>query len=151
MYHRRNFLKLGLSGLAVLPFTRASLAAAGLPEVTAFRNPGCGCCELWVEHLRQAGFRVSMSDDPDLPGRRRKLGMPETLAGCHLAMVGAYVIDGHVPAQDIHRLLDENPDALGLAVPGMPMGSPGMEGGEAEPFAVLIVAKDGSTQEFSRH
>lgn len=151
MHHRRNFLKLGLSGLAVLPFTRARLRAAELPEVAAYRNPGCSCCEQWAEHLRQAGFRVSMSDDADLAARRKKLGMPDSLAGCHLAVVGAYVIDGHVPAQDIHRLLDENPDALGLAVPGMPMGSPGMEGGDAESFVVMLVAKDGSTGEFSLH
>lgn len=148
---RRSFIKIGLCGLCLLPFTRASIGAGSFPEVVAFRNPGCGCCELWVEHLKQAGFRVSMSDDPDLPARRRTLGMPETLAGCHLAEIGPYVIDGHVPAQDIVRLLDERPDALGLAVQGMPMGSPGMEGGEAEPYAVLIVAKDGESREFSRH
>lgn len=149
--HRRSFIRIGLGGLYLLPFTRTSIGAAAFPEVVAFRNPGCGCCELWVEHLKQAGFRVSMSDDPDLPARRRTLGMPETLAGCHLAEIGPYVIDGHVPAQDIVRLLDERPDALGLAVPGMPMGSPGMEGGDAEPYVVLIVAKDGGSREFSRH
>jgi hypothetical protein len=148
--HRRNFIRIGLCGLSILPFTRTTIAAAAFPEVVAFRNPGCGCCELWVEHLKQAGFHVSMSDDPDLPARRRTLGMPETLAGCHLAKIGPYVIDGHVPAQDIVRLLDECPDALGLAVPGMPMGSPGMEGG-AEPYTVLIVEKDGKSREFSRH
>jgi hypothetical protein len=151
MNDRRKFLKLGLFGFFLAPFIRPGLGASALPEVAAFRNPGCSCCESWVQHLRQAGFRVSMSDDPDLPARRKKLGMPESLAGCHLATVGSYVVDGHVPAQDIIRLLDDKPDALGLAVPGMPMGSPGMEGGDAEPFAVLIVARDGSTREFSRH
>ena len=151
MQHRRNVLKFGLSGLILLPFTHARLSAAELPEIAAYRNPGCSCCELWAEHLRKAGFRVTMSDDPDLAGRRKKLGMPETVAGCHLGEVGPYVIDGHVPAQDILRLLDEKPDALGLAVPGMPAGAPGMEGGDSEPFTVLIVAKDGSTREFGRH
>jgi hypothetical protein len=151
MHHRRNVLKFGLSGLVLLPFTRARLSAAELPEIAAYRNPGCSCCELWAEHLRKAGFRVTMSDDPDLAGRRKKLGMPESVAGCHLGEVGPYVIDGHVPAQDILRLLDEKPDALGLAVPGMPAGSPGMDVGDSEPFTVLIVAKDGSTREFGRH
>lgn len=151
MTNRRNVLKFGLYGIFLLPFTRAGIRAAALPDIAAYRNPGCGCCELWVEHLRQAGFRVSMSDDADLAARRKKLGMPESVAGCHLAEVGPYVIDGHVPAKDVLRLLNDKPDALGLAVPGMPMGSPGMEGGDAEPFAVLLVAKDGSTSAFSRH
>ena len=151
MHDRRKIFKIGLSGLIFLPFTRIGLGAAELPEIAAYRNPGCSCCELWAEHLRKAGFGVRMSDDADLTARRKKLGMPESVAGCHLAEIGPYVIDGHVPAQDILRLLDEKPDALGLAVPGMPMGAPGMEGGDSEPFTVMLVAKDGSTREFSRH
>jgi hypothetical protein len=151
MIDRRNLLLLtiGISGyFCIVP---ASKGALGYPKVLAFRNPGCGCCEAWGKHLEGAGFEVEMRDDPDLAGRRRRLKIPEALAGCHLAQIGSYVVDGHVPAKDIIRLLDERPDALGLAVPGMPIGSPGMEGGEAEGYIVHLIGRDGSSRQYSRY
>ena len=129
-----------------------SAQVSELPVIRAFRNPGCGCCEKWAEHLKAAGFEVTMADDVDLAGRRRSLGVPDSLAGCHLAEAGPYIIEGHVPAQDIIQLLKEKPDALGLSVPGMPVGSPGMEAdGESESYAVLLFSKDGSSKVYSRH
>ncbi len=126
--------------------------AANYPTIAAYRNPGCGCCEKWAEHLRQAGFAVTMEDDSSLDERRSKLGVPVVLAGCHTAMMGEYILEGHVPAEDILTLLAKNPAARGLAVPGMPMGSPGMEmGAEPEAYDVFIFTADGTSQVYARH
>ena len=101
--------------------------------------------------MKQAGFTISMSDDPDLSARRSKLGIPADLAGCHLALVGKYVIEGHVPPEDIARLLSDETDVVGLSVPGMPMGSPGMEGGISEPYEVVAFSVDGNRKVYARH
>jgi hypothetical protein len=123
-----------------------------LPEVNAFRNPGCGCCGNWAKLMEQAGFKITMTDDPDLAGRRKSLGVPEALGGCHFAQVGRYIIEGHVPVSDILRILDEQPDAMGLAVPGMPAGSPGMETeGQVEKYSVLIFKPDGSSEVYRQY
>jgi hypothetical protein len=150
---RRQVLLTAIGGVVLAAGPRpAEAQMSELPEINAFRNPGCGCCEKWAEHLKAAGFRVTMTDDDDLAGRRRSLGVPETLAGCHLAQAGPYLIEGHVPAQDIVRLLRQRPNALGLAVPGMPAGSPGMENdGGSEGYDVLIFSADGSNAVYSRH
>ena len=125
---------------------------SGLPIITAFRNPGCGCCEKWAENLTKAGFEITMTDDPALDARRAKLGVPADIAGCHTAQVGDYIIEGHVPPEDILRLLAEKPEARGLAVPGMPMGSSGMEiDGPAEAYDVLVFMADGTSTLYARH
>lgn len=147
---KRGFLWVCAAGLAASRTGRAAYAST-LPPVTAYRNPGCDCCEGWAERLKQAGFVVAMSDDRDLSSRRAGLGIPEDLAGCHLAFVGDYVIEGHVPPEDILRLLDEKPSVVGLSVPGMPMGSPGMEGGTTESYVVLAFSADGSTKTYAQH
>lgn len=120
-------------------------------RVEVFKSPYCGCCEKWVEHLRKAGFEVIARDVNDVPGARKKLGMPERFGSCHTARVGGYVVEGHVPAADIARLLKEKPRAVGLAAPGMPQGSPGMESSHPQPYDTLLVQADGSYQIFAKH
>lgn len=132
--------------------SRSGLAASASETVVAYRNPGCGCCEKWAEQMKAAGFDITMQDDADLAARKAKLGVPAQLAGCHTALIGPYVIEGHVPPADIIRFLAEQSDALGLAVPGMPLGSPGMEMGDSkEPFDVEIFMADGSHSTYAKH
>jgi len=125
--------------------------AQAATQVEVFKSPSCGCCGKWLEHLQQNGFQVSIREVNDVPAARKKLGMPDRLGSCHTARVGDYVIEGHVPAADIQRLLKENPKALGLAVPAMPPGSPGMETAKPVPYETLLVQADGSTRVFARH
>ena len=137
--------------LALVLLSAATAFAQSAPKVKVFKSASCGCCGAWVEHLRQNGFQVIAHDVGDVPAERRKLGMPDRLGSCHSAKVGGYVIEGHVPAADIRRLLKEMPKALGLAVPSMPPGSPGMEGPRAIPYDTLLVARDGTTRVFASH
>lgn len=134
--------------------TTATPAKPGLPPVEVWKDPGCGCCKDWIDHLQAAGFRVTAHDSGNTAARQR-LGMPQRLGSCHTATVGGYVIEGHVPAPDLKRLLREKPDALGLAVPGMPVGAPGMDGpaygGRRDRFDVLLVQRNGSTRRFNTH
>jgi len=127
---------------------------AQVTTVEVWKDPNCGCCHLWVEHLQAHGFKVNVRDVGNTAARQR-LGMPEKLGSCHTATVGGYVIEGHVPAADIRRLLKERPVALGLSVPGMPIGSPGMDGpeykGRKDAFDVLLVQKDGSAKSFQAY
>ena len=139
---------LALMPLALLACTQA--AAAQTIEVV--KSPTCGCCTLWVEHLRREGFEVRIVDTEDVAATARWLGVPDDLRSCHTGSVGGYAIEGHVPAADIRRLLAERPDALGLAVPGMPLGSPGMEQGDArEPYTVVLFTRDGRRTAFAQH
>ena len=108
--------------------------------VKVWKDPSCGCCSGWVEHLRGSGFTVEAIDTADLAAVKTALGVPDELAACHTAKIDSYVIEGHVPAAAIRRLLAERPAALGLAVPGMPVGSPGMEGGTPQPYDVVLFA-----------
>lgn len=131
-------------------------AAIGLPAVAAdavdvYKSPYCGCCQKWVEHLRQAGFSVRTHDVDDVPAARQRVGMPDHLGSCHSARVGGYAVEGHVPAADIRRLLKEKPKAIGLAVPAMPPGSPGMESSRPQPYNTLLVRAGGETSVFARH
>jgi hypothetical protein len=126
-------------------------AATALPSVDVYKSALCGCCGGWVEHMRQNGFDVRVHDVGDVPGARKALGMPERLAACHTAKIGAYVVEGHVPAADVQRLLAAKPKALGIAVPSMPPGSPGMENPRPVPYETLLVRTDGSTEVFARH
>jgi hypothetical protein len=113
-------------------------AFAAEADITVHKDPNCGCCSKWVDHLRAAGFSVDAQDTTDLARVKQEHGVPPELASCHTAIVGGYVIEGHVPALAIRRLLAERPDAKGLAVPGMPIGSPGMEGGAPQPYVVVL-------------
>lgn len=121
------------------------------PSVEVYKNPQCGCCKKWVEHLKENGFTVSVEEVTDVSSVRRSLGIPDQLASCHTAKVAGYLVEGHVPAADIQRLLTEKPKALGLAVPSMPPGSPGMESTYNLPYTTLLVDKDGSTHVFAKH
>ena len=130
-------------------------ALAGAESIEVWKSPTCGCCGKWVDHLEANGFNVKAKNTS--PGMldhiKREAGIPDKLASCHTGMIGGYVVEGHVPAEDIKRLVDERPDAIGLTVPNMPLGSPGMEqpDGKTEPYDVLLVKKDGSTVVFARH
>ena len=128
-----------------------SALAQSTATVEVFKSPSCGCCGKWVEHLRQNGFQVQTHDVNDVPAARKKLGMPDQLGSCHTARIGGYVVEGHVPASDIQRLLKEKPKALGLAVPSMPPGSPGMENARPMPYQTLLVGTDRTTQVFAQH
>ena len=130
--------------------TRVSL---GLPLALVHKSPTCGCCGLWVDHLKEAGFQVEVRNSEDVMPVKQRLGVPYGKGSCHTAEIADYFIEGHVPAEDIKRLLAEKPDAKGLVLPGMPMGSPGMEGpeGTARPYTVELVARDGTTSSFSQH
>ena len=142
--NRRSALLSVIAIAAPLGGIRAAHAAP-LPPVMAYRNPGCGCCEGWVRHMTAAGFVVTMEDDPGLEARRSGLGVPAQLASCHTAQIGDYVIEGHVPPEDIVSLLEKHPVARGLAVPGMPAGSPGMEtGGPADRYDTMVFLADGT-------
>lgn len=121
-------------------------------HVEMWSNEGCACCGLWAKHLQNYRFAVVQHEVDDVAAMRKQLGMPEKYAGCHVARVGPYVIDGHVPALDILRLLREQPKAIGLAVPDMPTGSPGMERGEhKDPFQVLLVGFDANATVFKSY
>jgi hypothetical protein len=125
---------------------QSATALAG-PLVQVWKDPNCGCCKDWMTYLEKNGFRTQTFDTGNAAIRGR-LGMPQKYGSCHTALVGGYVIEGHVPAREIQRLLKEKPQALGLSVPRMPIGSPGMDGpeygGRKDPYDVLLVAKDGS-------
>ena len=127
--------------------------AGALPVVEVHRNASCGCCLKWVEHLREAGFQVNVHVNDDMLALKRRLGVPDAQRSCHTAQVGGYFIEGHVPADDVRRLLSERPAARGLAVPGMPPGSPGMEtpDGTRQPYTVELVAADGTARAYAEH
>ena len=119
------------------------LRAQTRPNMTVSKDPNCGCCSGWVAHLRRNGFAVTVNETLDVQSVKLRLGVPANLSSCHTAEIGGYVIEGHVPAHAVARLLAEKPTALGLAVPGMPIGSPGMEGGTPEIYDVILFGKGG--------
>jgi hypothetical protein len=118
-------------------------AAAAEPVITVHKDPSCGCCSGWVQHLQKAGFPTKVIETRDLDAVKTRLKVPDDLAACHTAEVAGYVVEGHVPAIALKRLLAEKPDATGLAVPGMPVGSPGMEGGTPERYEVVLFGANG--------
>lgn len=132
-----------------------ALADGAAPGVVVYKTPTCGCCTKWVDHLRANGFTVEAKDvsQSALDALKRDRGVPPALGSCHTALVGGYVVEGHVPASDVTRLLQEKPKVAGLAVPEMPIGSPGMEvpGRDAQPYAVVTFDERGNTTTFSRH
>ena len=126
---------------------------ASLPLVVVHKSPSCGCCVAWVEHMQHAGFAVEVRNVDNLDPVKTRVGVPAGKGSCHTAEVGGYFVEGHVPADDIKRLLAERPDAKGLTVPGMPMGSPGMEvpDGRVQPYTVELVGRDGATSAYAQH
>lgn len=119
--------------------------------VTVYKSPTCGCCKGWIKHLEAAGFRVAAHDTNEMSEIKDARGIPRKLGSCHTAEVGGYLIEGHVPPADIQRLLREKPAIAGLAVPGMPIGSPGMEGPDPEAYDVIGFREDGNTAVYSTH
>ena len=134
--------------------TLPARSAQPLPLMEVWKDPGCGCCKDWIAYLEREGFRVRLNDTGNTAARQR-LGLPMKYASCHTALIGGYVIEGHVNAREIRRLLTEKPQALGLAVPRMPVGSPGMDGpeygGRKDPYDVLLVQRDGSSQVYQSY
>lgn len=135
----------------VLAAPGAQAGDAALPEVIMHKDPDCGCCGKWAEHMQANGFRVKTVNETDMQRVKQQLGVPERLGSCHTARVGGYLIEGHVPASSIKRLLREKSTVRGLAAPGMPPGSPGMEvPGKKEPFDVITFDQAGKTAVYER-
>lgn len=121
-------------------------------ELTVFRSPTCGCCGKWIEHMEAVGFQVKDEVTENMTAIKEQYGVPAQLASCHTTVVDGYVIEGHIPSTDVQRLLTEKPDVAGIAVPGMPIGSPGMESGDyVEPYTVFSFQEDGTTAAFAEH
>jgi hypothetical protein len=150
-------LALGVAG-AVIALVTAGIAAtpvAGAAKtkpvaIKVYKTPECGCCKAWVKHLRDNGFQVETMDMPDLALVKQKYGVKPALQACHTAVVNGYVVEGHVPADVIKKLLKERPAIAGVAVPGMPSGSPGMEGGLKQPYEVLTFDRAGHSRVYAR-
>ncbi|GAV33991.1 hypothetical protein ROTAS13_01651 [Roseomonas sp. TAS13] len=144
---RRSFLSLGLAAaLAPLGLARAARG----PTIEVWKDENCGCCGAWVEHMRAAGFEATVHDVADLQAIKAANGVPASLQSCHTARVGGYVVEGHVPAADVRRLLAERPRARGLAVPGMPPSSPGMDI-PGTPYEVVLFGTSGNDRVWARH
>ena len=157
MMQRRQLIQ-AMAALAGASATAPTLWAQSKVPVEVWKDPDCGCCKDWVAHLEANGFEVRVHDSGNTAARTR-LGIPDKLGSCHTAEVGVqgkrYALEGHVPARDIKRLLKERPQAIGLAVPGMPVGSPGMDaplyGGRKDPYDVLLVNRDGSSRVYQSY
>jgi hypothetical protein len=143
-----------LMALALAPLSAAWAQQPAKVLLEVWKDPNCGCCKDWVSHLQASGFAVKVNETGN-EAMRTRLAIPQKLGSCHTALVGGYAIEGHVPAQDIHRLLKEKPQAVGLAVPGMPVGSPGMDapiyGARRDPYDVLLVLKSGDSRVYTSY
>ena len=137
--------------ILVVAMLTGGLSVAGATEITVYKSATCGCCKNWVEHLRANGFTVKARDVADVTPYKNRYGITPALASCHTAVVDGYAIEGHVPAADIKRLLKERPKIQGLAAPGMPSGSPGMEQGHKDPYDVLSFDKAGKVSVYAKH
>ena len=144
----------GTAGTNSAATTAATTAGTAATPVEIWKDPNCGCCHDWMEHMQAQGFSFTVHNTGN-NAVRAQLGLPQKLGSCHTALVGGYLIEGHVPASDVRKLLQQKPKALGLAVPGMPVGSPGMDGtvygNRRDPYDVLLVARGGSTKVFSSY
>jgi len=156
--NRRHLLTRACALLFAAPLTSHALTPSpARPRLEVWKTAGCGCCKDWLKHVQAAGFEVKAHDVSDDAKRqkRQQLGLPEAFGSCHTAVVDGYVIEGHVPAREISRLLKERPQAVGLAVPGMPVGSPGMNGPEygtrRDKFSVLLVQRDGNQSVYQNY
>jgi hypothetical protein len=163
---RRDFLRttlgatiggtlLGVAGARELAAAGYGQGQAALPPMTVYKSPSCGCCKFWVEHAQKAGFTVKTVDSNDMAAVKREMAVPGHLHSCHTVAVGSYVIEGHVPASDVKRLLAQKPKVRGLAAPGMPIGSPGMEQGPPSSWdrydVIAFGAPDGKQTVFASH
>lgn len=152
---RRTFLTRTLAaGTVASLLPSLSEGQPKLPTITVYKDAACGCCTAWIDHLARNGFAVKGVDTDDLAGVKRMMGVPAALESCHTGVIGSYLVEGHVPAADIRRLLAQRPAIRGLAVPGMPIGSPGMEQGDPranERYAVIAFTTNGTTSVFARH
>lgn len=142
--------RIGIWLLLSLIFSTAQ-AASPLPAVTVYKSPSCGCCEKWVAHMQASGFKVVVHDTENLAQHKARLGVPPAMGSCHTAEVGGYVVEGHVPASDVKRLLSEKKSVRGLVAPGMPASAPGMDVPGRIPYAVYTVKNDGTTVIYARH
>lgn len=148
MIDRRTMIGLTLAVVPAVACSRPAKAA----EINVYKSPSCGCCGAWVSNLRTSGLNVVVHDMDDVTPIATKAGVPADLRSCHTAIVDGYFVEGHVPAPDIRKLLRERPKARGIAVPGMPIGSPGMEQGDRkDAYATLIVDRGGGARVFARH
>ncbi len=141
--NRRQLLTTLLATAFATPLLASAAAATTTPVIDVYKSASCGCCKAWVEHLQKNGFTVRAHDVANAPAYRAKFGIPDELGSCHTGMVNGYALEGHVPAREIKRLLAQRPKAVGLAVPGMPQGSPGMETGRSDPYDVVLVQANG--------
>ncbi len=161
MITRRGFVAQATGiGLALAGGQRLWGQLAGIPlgaaegsTMTIYKSASCGCCAKWVDHVKAAGFKTVVHDDEDMDAVKDNLGVPKSLRSCHTAQVDRYLIEGHVPAEDIKKLLGQKPKHAGLAVPGMPASSPGMAvpGEPLEPYEVLAFERDGTTKVYAKH
>ena len=147
---RRLFLTAAAAAAATTALP--AFAAPALPQVEVYKNPDCGCCGAWVDHLKAAGFPVRVHETQDTAVVRKRHGIPDGYGSCHTGVVAGYALEGHVPADDVKRLLARKPQAVGLSVPGMPVGSPGMEvGSRKDPYQVLLIDKAGRATVFATY
>ncbi len=147
MLSRREWLRATLSSTATLLVSRNLFAETAAPvPITVYKTPTCGCCKKWVQHLEANGFKVTVHDLDNLDEIKRTTGVPAALQSCHTGLLGKYVVEGHVPADVLQKLLNEKPNILGLAVPGMPGGSPGMEGPRKDRYDVIAFERNGKTK-----
>ena len=151
--HYNTLVALSVTALALTSLGAAAQQKQAAPLVEVFKTPTCGCCSKWVEHMRTSGFIVRTTDMNDLSQIKASRGVPAQVQSCHTAVVNGYVVEGHVPAADVQRLLKEKPAIAGIAVGGMPAGSPGMEfpGVKAQPYDVMAFEKSGTTRVFAKH
>ncbi len=151
---QRRFFIQTVASLAGTSLLAPTLMAQTRPQVEVWKDPNCGCCKDWVAHMQANGFDVKVHDSGNTAARKR-LGVPDKLGSCHTALVGGYAIEGHVPAREVHRLLKERPAAVGLSVPGMPVGSPGMDGAiygnRKDPYDVVLISRSGDTRVYQSY
>ncbi|MAI32362.1 MAG: metal-binding protein [Rhodopirellula sp.] len=147
---KKHTLAFGL--MAALGFSTTALAGGAAQSIHVYKSPTCGCCGDWIDHLEENGFKVTATDTNDMGRIKADAGLIAGLGSCHTAFISDYVIEGHVPAEDIKRLISEAPRAKGLSVPGMPIGSPGMEMGDRKDhYKVILFNESGQTRIFSEH
>lgn len=152
MIQRRLLAVVGVALASLILSAPSQKLPRPVAQVTVYKDPNCGCCKSWVEHMRKHGFDVVVRDTSDMSGAKATGRVPAKLQTCHTAFVNGYVVEGHVPADDVKRMLNEKPKIAGIAVPGMPAGSPGMEvGSRMDRYDVIAFNRDGSTRVFVRH
>jgi hypothetical protein len=147
MISRRQFL---VSAAALVAARRVALAEAPPSVLTVYKDPNCGCCAKWVTHMSQNGFVVTVRDTSDMDEIKKTMGVPASLQSCHTGIIDKYVIEGHIPADVVKKFLDAKPKDLGIAVPGMPAGSPGMEMGRVDKYDIVAFTREGKTRVFAK-